>query len=152
MASNSENVSIWWRHHFSELTKTSFATCSWGTYRKLFEGFRLESILNNKCTREIWLLVACSVKSLFVRPSGRWQLGIIEWQLDDETMNVGQASPQVHLICKINAVRCRYNALNFLKFHHCRHPKARPLGRVMECLLWVSSLIHVLLLSLKWCV
>ena len=46
-------------------------------------------------------------------------------------------------------VRCRYNTDNFLKFPHNRLPIARPLGRDMGCLLWVSSLIHVLLLSVQ---
>ena len=39
--------------------------------------------------------------------------------------------------------RCRYNAVNFLQY---------PDGRAVGCLLWVSSLIHVLLLSLEYCV
>ena len=48
--------------------------------------------------------------------------------------------------------RCRYNTVIFFQYPHNRHPIARPSGRGMGCLLWVSSLIHVLLMSLKFCV
>ena len=40
----------------------------------------------------------------------------------------------------------------FFQFPHNIHPVARPLGRGMGCLLCVSSLIHVLLLWLQYCV
>ena len=40
-------------------------------------------------------------------------------------------------------LRWRYNAVNFHQYLHKRHPIARPLVRG---LLWISSLIHVLLL------
>ena len=43
-----------------------------------------------------------------------------------------------------NTLRCRYNAVNFLKNIHKRHPIARPLGRGMGCLLWIHHLIHIL--------
>ena len=33
-------------------------------------------------------------------------------------------------------VRCRHNAVDFLKKNNKKHPIARPLGRVMGCLLW----------------
>ena len=37
-------------------------------------------------------------------------------------------------------------------FSHKRHPKARPLGRAMGCLLCAQTLIHILLHSLQWCI
>ena len=43
-----------------------------------------------------------------------------------------------------NTVRCRYNAVNFLKNINKRHPIARPLGRGMGCLLWIQHLIDIL--------
>ena len=43
-----------------------------------------------------------------------------------------------------NTVRCRYNAVNFLKNINKRHPIARPLGRGMGCLLWIQDLIDIL--------
>ena len=49
-------------------------------------------------------------------------------------------------------VRCCYNAVSFLQFPHNKHPISRPLGRGMGCMLWVSGLIHALLLSLQCCV
>ena len=48
-----------------------------------------------------------------------------------------------------NTRRCRYNGVNFLENFHKRHSIARPLGRLMGCLLWVQTLIHIL--SLSWC-
>ena len=41
-------------------------------------------------------------------------------------------------------MRCRYNAVNFLKNINKRHPIARPLGRGMGCLLWIQDLIDIL--------
>ena len=44
-------------------------------------------------------------------------------------------------------VRCRYNAVNYLRNIHQRHPIhaiARPLGRGMGCLLLVQPLIDIL--------
>ena len=41
-------------------------------------------------------------------------------------------------------VRCRYNAVNFLKNIHKRHHIARPLGRGMGCLLWIQLLFDIL--------
>ena len=49
-------------------------------------------------------------------------------------------------------MRCRYNAVNFLQNCHKRHTIARPLGRVMECLLWVQTLNDILTQSRQWCV
>ena len=43
-----------------------------------------------------------------------------------------------------NTVRCRYNAVNFLKNSHKRHPIARPLGRGMGWLLWIQHLVDIL--------
>ena len=48
--------------------------------------------------------------------------------------------------------RCRYNAVNFLQYPHNTYPIARPSGRGKGFVLWVSSLIHLLLLSLEYCV
>ena len=39
---------------------------------------------------------------------------------------------------------CRYNAVNFLKNIHKRHPIARPLGRGMGCLLGIHHLSDIL--------
>ena len=39
----------------------------------------------------------------------------------------------------------RYNAVYFLTNIHKRHPKTRPLGRGMGCLLWIQHLIDILL-------
>ena len=49
--------------------------------------------------------------------------------------------------CKSNTLWCCYNAVSFLQVSHNKHLIARLLGRGMGCLLWVSRLIHVLLLS-----
>ena len=43
-----------------------------------------------------------------------------------------------------NTVQCRYNAVNFLRNIHKRHPIARPWGRGMGCRLWVNHLIDIL--------
>ena len=44
----------------------------------------------------------------------------------------------------INTVRCRYNAVNFLKkYSHKRHPIARPLGRGTGCILWIQHMIDI---------
>ena len=45
-----------------------------------------------------------------------------------------------------------HNAVHFLQNHHKRHPIARPLGRVMGCLLWDHTYIHILPQSPQWCV
>ena len=39
---------------------------------------------------------------------------------------------------------CHYNAVNCPDNSHKRHPIARRLGRGMECLLWVHTLIYIL--------
>ena len=44
----------------------------------------------------------------------------------------------------VYTVRCRYNAVIFLKNINKRHPIARPLGRGMGCLLWIQDLIDIL--------
>ena len=44
----------------------------------------------------------------------------------------------------LNTVWCRYNAVNFLKNIHKRHPIARPLGRGMGCLLGIHHLSDIL--------
>ena len=44
----------------------------------------------------------------------------------------------------LSTVRCRYNAVNFLKNINKRHPIARPSGRGMGCLLWIQHLIDIL--------
>ena len=41
-------------------------------------------------------------------------------------------------------MRCRYNAVNFLKNIHKRHPIARPLGWGMGCLLVIHHLSDIL--------
>ena len=41
-----------------------------------------------------------------------------------------------------------YNAVNFLKNIHKRHPVSRPLGRGMGCLLWIQHLIDIFAESL----
>ena len=48
-------------------------------------------------------------------------------------------------------VWCRFNAVNFLKNPHNRHPISRPLGRDMGCLLWEQTLIYVMLEPLHCC-
>ena len=40
----------------------------------------------------------------------------------------------------INAVRCRYNTVNFLDNSHNEHPISRPLGRDMGCL-WRETIL-----------
>ena len=52
---------------------------------------------------------------------------------------------------KTSTVRCRYNAINFIKNIHKRHPIARPLGRGMGRLLWIQPLIDILPQFLRWC-
>ena len=47
-------------------------------------------------------------------------------------------------------VRYRYNAVNFFKNIHERHPIARPLGRGMGCFLLVQPLIDILPQFLQW--
>ena len=42
-------------------------------------------------------------------------------------------------------VRCRYNTVNFRQDAYKIHPKARPLGQVMGCFLWIHILICILL-------
>ena len=46
-------------------------------------------------------------------------------------------------------MRWRYNAFNFLKNIHKRHPITRPLGRGKGCLLWIQNLIDILPQSLQ---
>ena len=41
-------------------------------------------------------------------------------------------------------MRCRYNAVNFLKKNSKRRPIACPLGRGMGCLLWIQHVIDIL--------
>ena len=48
-------------------------------------------------------------------------------------------------------VRCRYNAVNFLRHSHKIHPIARPLGRDMGCLLCSPILIYIWPQSLQSC-
>ena len=48
-----------------------------------------------------------------------------------------------------NTVRCRYNAISFLKNTNNWHSIPRPHGRVMGCLLWVKGLGYVLSRSLQ---
>ena len=51
-------------------------------------------------------------------------------------------------------MRCRYNAVNFLRNVHARHPIARPLGRGIGCLLWIQHLIHIvpaIIYSISYC-
>ena len=52
--------------------------------------------------------------------------------------------------CFKYTVRYRYNAVNFFKNIHKRHPIARPLGRGMGCLLLVQPLIDILPQFLQW--
>ena len=56
------------------------------------------------------------------------------------------------LLCLSNkyTVRYRYNAVNFFKNIHERHPIARPLGRGMGCLLLVQPLIDIMPQFLQW--
>ena len=70
-----------------------------------------------------------------------------------EHMDVGICHPEgmklrvilwekvILLLLKAYAVRCHYNAANFLTIIHQRHPIARPLGRGMRYLLWIQHLI-----------
>ena len=51
------------------------------------------------------------------------------------------------VIIKVGTVQCCYNSVNFLLNSHNRQPIARPWGQGMQCVLWVRSLIHVLMLS-----
>ena len=46
-------------------------------------------------------------------------------------------------------VLCRFNAVNFHPNPHKRHPIARLWGRAMGCLLWISTLMHILPQSLS---
>ena len=55
-------------------------------------------------------------------------------------------------ISKHSTVQWHYNAVNFLQNHRKRHPIAHPLGWDMGCLLWIKTYIHILPLSLQWCV
>ena len=48
-------------------------------------------------------------------------------------------------------VQCHYNAVNFIKKIHKRHPITHPLGWGMGCLLWIQPLIVILLQFLQWC-
>ena len=62
--------------------------------------------------------------------------------LTPSVYSFGNPADTLHCIHTVNAiptVRCRYvyNAVNFLQNSHNRHPKARPLGRVMG-LLWIQ--------------
>ena len=52
---------------------------------------------------------------------------------------------------KHSAVRCRYNAVDFLQNLYKRHTIAPLQGRDMGCLLWVKTLMDILSQSLKWC-
>ena len=49
-------------------------------------------------------------------------------------------------------LRCRYNAVSFLKNLHKIHSIARPIGRGMGRLLWIETLIYILSLSVQCCV
>ena len=48
-------------------------------------------------------------------------------------------------------MRCRYNAVDFLKHSHKIHTMARPLGRNIGCLLCAPTLIYIWSQSLQWC-
>ena len=50
-----------------------------------------------------------------------------------------------------NIVPWRYNSVNFLQNSHKRCSIARPLGRGMEWLLWVQTLINIPPQSQQWC-
>ena len=52
--------------------------------------------------------------------------------------------------CTIYTVLCQYSAAKFLPNIHKRHPIAHPLGRVMECLFGVQTLIDFLPPFLQW--
>ena len=46
-------------------------------------------------------------------------------------------------------MRCGYNAVKFLQNIHKRHPRARPNGHAMGCVLWVQT--DILPPFLQWC-
>ena len=49
------------------------------------------------------------------------------------------------------AVRCRYNAVNFLPNHHKIHLIAHPIERGMGCILCAQTVVYTLHQSLQWC-
>ena len=53
-------------------------------------------------------------------------------------------SIMLQIFNNVHTVRRRYSAVDFLTNIYKRHPIARPLGRVMGCLLWIQHLIDIL--------
>ena len=80
-----------------------------------------------------------------------WPQQNINQGLNSQKTPHNSPSQASHGVSIVNTVWCCYNAVNFLKNSHNRHPIARPWGRGMGCLLWAWSLIFVPLLSSQWC-
>ena len=88
-----------------------------------------------------------------------WEISQLNQHVNFEGVNIDPAPHQVverASLYRVSTVRCRYNAVNFPRFPHIRHPIACPSGQGpgqgMGCLSWVSILIYGLLLSVQCCV
>ena len=76
------------------------------------------------------------------------QLERMLWTCSDILNRVEFVFAKHRVYLRLNIVRCRYNAVNFLQSHHNMHPIARPSGRGMGCLLCLLTLIYDVLLQL----
>ena len=67
---------------------------------------------------------------------------LLHWQLELSHDDFTTASDVILRVwvnwLNADAVRCRYNAVDFITNIHKRHPMARPLGRGMGCPLWIQ--------------
>ena len=66
-------------------------------------------------------------------------------------IHVRHAVPPSKVDSLDKTVRCRFNAVNYIKRIHKRRPIARPLGRRMGCFLCIQPLIDILPQFLQWC-
>ena len=143
--SNMNQVVSFWRHY---LRFVLYATVLYSTVPSKYFPKHLRFHDTWMCFVMIWrqLLVYGINRNGFDCPNICFQHETrVETQLQD-----------CHVSCNhLNREWCHCNVINFLKYHHKRHPIAHPLGWDMGCFLWVqiinSSLITAVMYVTSSC-
>ena len=134
-------LQAWWRVSPDLLPAQGQTVIAWEA--NFINALQTDSAINRRVFAGLWYVQCYDIEDT---PALQWAIGLFN------TLHFGLFWRIIAIMSMMymSTVRCCNNTAIFLQNSHQRHPIACLLGRGMGCILWVQTLIHSLMQSVRW--